>query len=81
MPRLLRNDFLILHRPVPAGKWDQGRSHGATFGPFWSGMPAGRHALDWDSRDANGSPVRPGAYLYRITAGPFHARKKLVVLP
>jgi len=44
-------------------------------------MPAGRHSLEWDSRDANGTPVQPGAYVYRITAGSFRAQRKLVVLP
>ena len=43
-------------------------------------MPAGQHSLKW-SRDANGAPVRPGTYLYRLSAGSFRAQKKLVVLP
>ena len=44
-------------------------------------MPAGRHSLEWNSRDAEGSPVRAGAYVYRIIAGSFRAQRKLVVLP
>ena len=44
-------------------------------------MPAGRHSVDWDGRDASGSTARPGAYLYRLTAGSFRAQRKLVVLP
>jgi flagellar hook assembly protein FlgD len=51
----------------------------ATLRDAWT--PAGRHSIDWNSRDGNGSPLRPGAYLYRITAGPFRAQRKLVILP
>jgi len=51
----------------------------ATLRDAW--MPAGRHSPGWNSRDANGSPVRPGVYLYRLTAGSFRGQKKLVVLP
>lgn len=43
--------------------------------------PAGRHSLDWNLGDANGAPVRPGAYVCRLTAGSFRAHRKLVVLP
>jgi parallel beta-helix repeat protein len=51
----------------------------ARLGDGW--MPAGRHALEWDRRDAHGAPVPPGAYLYRVTAGSSRAQRKLVVLP
>lgn len=44
-------------------------------------MPAGRHSLDWEGRDASGLPIRPGAYVYRLTAGSFRAERKLVMLP
>lgn len=43
--------------------------------------PAGDHAIAWDSRDGSGAPLRPGAYLYRLTAGGYRAEKKLVVIP
>jgi flagellar hook assembly protein FlgD len=46
-----------------------------------SWMPAGRHSIAWEGRDAGGSPVRAGAYLYRLTAGSFRAERKLIVLP
>jgi hypothetical protein len=59
--------------------FDLGGRRVATLRDAW--MPAGRHALEWDSRDANGSPVQPGAYVYRITADSFRAQRKLVVLP
>ena len=42
---------------------------------------AGVHAVGWDRRDAAGSAVRPGVYFYRLTAGPWRAWKKMVVLP
>ena len=51
----------------------------ATVRDAW--MPAGRHSVEWNSRDAGGSPVRPGTYVYRMTAGLFRAQRKLVVLP
>ncbi len=51
----------------------------ATLRDAW--MPAGRHSLEWKRRDVNGSPVQPGAYLYRLTAGSFRAQRKVVVLP
>ena len=40
----------------------------------------GYHALDWNGQASRGR-VAPGVYLYRISAGSFRARKKLVVLP
>jgi Domain of unknown function (DUF1929)/FlgD Ig-like domain len=43
--------------------------------------PAGYHALEWNGRDAQGRRVSPGIYLYRMYAGPFHASRKLAVLP
>jgi len=43
--------------------------------------PAGYHAVDWDKRTTDGGMVRPGVYLYRMRAGTFQARKKMVVLP
>jgi hypothetical protein len=51
----------------------------ATLRDAW--MPPGRHSLEWNSRDAKGSTLQPGAYLYRMTAGSFRAERKLVVLP
>jgi hypothetical protein len=43
--------------------------------------PAGFHAVDWDKRDENGHQVGSGVYMYRIEAGTFHDRKKMVLLP
>jgi len=43
--------------------------------------PAGFHAVDWDKRTSGGTMVRPGVYLYRINAGSFQAKKKMVLLP
>ncbi len=42
--------------------------------------PAGSHAVEWDRRDTDGVPVRPGVYLYRITAGGLRDQKKMVIL-
>jgi hypothetical protein len=40
----------------------------------------GAHELVWDRRTTSGAVVSPGVYYYRIRAGEFSARKKLVVL-
>jgi hypothetical protein len=41
---------------------------------------AGSHVVDWNPGDA--SPrVRPGVYVYRLTAGPDRAQRRLVVVP
>ncbi|HEY3217147.1 MAG TPA: FlgD immunoglobulin-like domain containing protein [Candidatus Eisenbacteria bacterium] len=43
-------------------------------------MPAGEHAVEWNRRDAGGSPVKPGVYLYRLAAGSFREQRKMVLL-
>ncbi len=43
--------------------------------------PAGSHDVEWIQRDAGGSPLRPGVYSYRLSAGEFRARRKLTVIP
>lgn len=42
---------------------------------------AGYQSIDWDKRNEAGSAVRPGVYLYRLTAGTYRAQKKMVLLP
>ena len=42
---------------------------------------AGRHSIVWDLRDARARAVPPGIYVYRLRAGAFDARLKLVVMP
>jgi hypothetical protein len=46
-------------------------------GPF----SAGFQSVPWDQRDASGSLMKPGVYLYRLQAGTFRAQRKLVLLP
>ena len=41
----------------------------------------GRWTAEWDRRDAAGSPMRPGVYLYRLRAGTFQAQRKMVLMP
>jgi len=41
---------------------------------------AGRHTMMWDGRDESGRIVPSGVYMYRITAGDFHAWKKMTML-
>ncbi len=43
--------------------------------------PAGQHAVDWYGNDELGRRVEPGIYLYRLSAGPFRASRKLILLP
>jgi len=43
-------------------------------------LPAGRHALVWDGRDAGGRALPSGVYLLRVRAGEFGAERKLVKL-
>ena len=41
-------------------------------------LPAGEHVAVWDGRDAAGAPAGPGVYFYRMQAGGFTARRRLV---
>ena len=41
---------------------------------------AGVHQAVWDGRDASGSPVASGLYLYRIEAGSFSQTQKMTLL-
>ena len=43
--------------------------------------PAGVHSVRWDRRNASGATVRPGLYLYRLTAGSFRGEGKMVLAP
>jgi hypothetical protein len=42
---------------------------------------AGYHSVEWDQRDAAGNHVRPGVYLYQLSAGAYRAQRKMVLLP
>lgn len=43
-------------------------------------LPADFHSARWDLRDDAGHPVRPGVYMYRMEAGQFRDRKKMLIL-
>ncbi len=40
----------------------------------------GEHTLAWDGTDAGGARVRPGVYLYRMSAGSFREQRRMVLL-
>ncbi len=42
--------------------------------------PAGRHSVEWNSRQSDGREVASGVYFARIKAGEFTASKKMVVV-
>jgi hypothetical protein len=43
-------------------------------------LEAGRHVVDWDGENEAGREVGSGVYFYRLEAGTFEARKKMVLL-
>ncbi len=43
-------------------------------------LPAGRHTVQWDSRDKSGNSVASGIYFYRLTAGDYSQSKKMVLM-
>ena len=43
-------------------------------------VPAGTYELEWDGANASGLEVASGVYFYRITAGPYTASKKMLLL-
>lgn len=43
-------------------------------------LPAGRHAVRWDGRAADGSPVAGGLYLYRLDAGAFTQTRTMMLV-
>ncbi len=40
----------------------------------------GRHSIVWDGKDARGLLVATGVYVYRLKAGEFVAKRKLVLM-
>jgi hypothetical protein len=42
--------------------------------------PVGRHVVQWDGKNENGSRVGSGVYSYRLTAGKHVITKKLVII-
>lgn len=43
-------------------------------------LAPGYHAIAWNRLDGNGTSVRSGVYLYRLTAGTFRDQKKMALL-
>jgi len=43
-------------------------------------LPAGNHSVTWDGIDNEGTPVSSGIYFYRLKAGEYQDRKKMVLL-
>jgi hypothetical protein len=44
-------------------------------------FPPGYHALEWNRRTPSGLAAGAGVYFYRLEAGPWRDRKKMVLLP
>ena len=42
--------------------------------------PAGYHAFQWSPSESGAGHLGPGVYFYRIEAGPFRDRKKMVLV-
>ena len=40
----------------------------------------GQYTVNWDGTESNGRNVSSGVYFYRISAGDFHATRKMVIL-
>ena len=43
-------------------------------------LNAGRYTAAWDGRDEGGTSVSSGVYVYRISAGDYHASKKMTLV-
>jgi flagellar hook assembly protein FlgD len=43
-------------------------------------LPAGRHRIEWDARDARGTPVPSGVYFLRVEAGDRTFARKVSVV-
>ena len=43
--------------------------------------PAGYHSVGWDKRDESAGSLRPGVYVYRLSAGEYDDQKKMILLP
>jgi len=41
---------------------------------------AGYHGVEWDGRDAEGTQVSSGLYIYRFEAGPYRKVQKMMLL-
>ena len=71
LPRLLT--------PVRHLVADEGRTVKSVWRLHDGALPAGRHLLHWDRRDAGGTSVRPGLYLVQATVGGWKSTRRIVV--
>jgi hypothetical protein len=49
--------------------------------PHDAAIGAGRHTIEWNGADENGSRVHAGLYVCRLQAGSFRAERKLLIVP
>ena len=48
---------------------------------IFNGITPGQYTIPWDHRNASGSAVHGGIYMYRMTAGTFRSQKKMLFVP
>jgi len=43
-------------------------------------MPSGKHEVLWDGRDDDGKPLPSGIYYYRMRAGDYQAKRRMLLI-
>ena len=75
-----RHDPVSLKDSVPVTLWVYDMTGQRIRRLVQEEQQAGYHKLEWDGRDASGSQVATGVYLYELRAGRFRSVRKMVLL-